>query len=331
MTSAQTELSSARPSDELHSPLCTLDIDLDGVSSPASVSEVMDRLNGHFSADVEHILSTSFKFKQVNSTYIPQKSTRNDDEDNYGYKQYILACLRAKNVDGAINFVERHIPELTTWLNIQIKRYTPRFVTRIQQTIIISKTQANITDVTIEPDGILIDAEAGRIARILGQFGVFRAWAYAHSIDDGDGWIERAELETVWQQISIVSSKRHARRIIQQGTQWGYWTQDRATKRIYLNGQFKVAKHLVKRAIDAGYHHLIETNKLGQRRVQVNLSGSLQDASAHLYMAWIVAKDRHGKEMTISRDMLCDLWQVSVPTLLKWESKRISRRATIRA
>ena len=319
MISAQTELSSACPSDEFNSPLCTPDIDLGGVSSLASVSEVMERLNGHFSADAAYILSTSSKQPQSKQTHTHQTSIRNADE-NYGHKQYVLACLREKNVDGAINFVQRRIPELTKWLHIQIKRFAPHFVTRIQQTSIITKAQASIDDVTVVPDGILIDAEAGRIARILGQFGVFRAWGYAHSIDDGDGWIERAELETVWHNLSIVSSKRHARRIIQQGTQWGYWTQDKVTKRIYLTGQIKVAKQLVKQAIDADYHHLIETNKPGKRCVQINLSGTLQDASAHLYAAWIIAKDPHAKGTTISRDMLCNLWQVSVPTLLKWES-----------
>jgi len=327
MTSAQTELGSARPSDQLHSPLCTPDIDLNGAFSHASVSEVMERLNGHFSADVEHILDTSSKQPHSKPTHIHQKSICNDDE-NYGHKQYVLACLRAKNVDGAINFVQRHIPELIKWLHVQIKRYAPHAVKQIQQTNIISKAQASIDDVTVVPDGILIDAEAGRIARIIGQCSVFRAWAYAHSVDDGDGWIERKELEAVWQNLSIASSKRHARRIIQQGIQYKYWTQDKATKRIYLTGQVKVAKHLVKQAIDAGYHHLIETNKPGKRRVQVNLSGSLQEAYAHLYMAWIVAKDPHGKGTTISRDMLCDLWQVSVPTLLKWESiTRINKQA----
>ena len=257
MTSAQAELGSARPSDELNNSLCTPDIDLNGAFSHVSVSEVMERLKGHFSADVAHILSTSSQ--QINSTHIPQKPIH--DNENYGHKQYILACLRAKNVDGAINFVQRHIPELTKWLHLQIKRYAPHAVKQIQQTNIITKVQASVADVTVVPDGILIDAEAGRIARILGQFGVFRAWAYAHSIDDGDGWIERKELEVVWRNLSIASSKRHGRRIIQQGIQWGYWTQDKATKRIYLTGQIKVAKQLVKQTIDAGFHHLVETNK----------------------------------------------------------------------
>jgi hypothetical protein len=63
-------------------------------------------------------------------------------------------------------------------------------------------------DVSIVPGGVLIDAEAGRIARILGQFGVYRAWAYALSIDNGDGWAEREALEIHWQKVSVASSTR---------------------------------------------------------------------------------------------------------------------------
>jgi hypothetical protein len=47
--------------------------------------------------------------------------------------------------------------------------------------------------------------------------------------------------------------------------------------------------------------------------------GTLQDASANLYSAWLIAKDSERKGTTISREMLCELWQVSIPTLLSWE------------
>lgn len=42
-----------------------------------------------------------------------------------------------------------------------------------------------------------------------------------------------------------------------------YWTQDKATKRNYLFGQVRVTNKLVEEALDAGYHRLIETNKIG--------------------------------------------------------------------
>ena len=64
----------------------------------------------------------------------------------------------------------------------------------------------------------------------------------------------------------------------------------------------------------ACYHYLVETNKLGKRRVQVNLTGITQEASGHLYVSWLLTKYSQCKRTAISHDMLCDLWQVSVPT-----------------
>ncbi len=49
------------------------------------------------------------------------------------------------------------------------------------------------------------------------------------------------------------------------------------------------------------------------------LAGSLQEASARLYAAWFASKDPQHKGTIISRETLCSLWQVSVPTLLTWE------------
>ena len=126
-------------------------------------------------------------------------------------------------------------------------------------------------------------------------------------------------MEDLWQIVGVSHGKRQARRIIRQGIDQGYWTQDEATKRIYLFGQVRVTKKLVKQALDAGFHHLLDTNKPGKCRIQVNLSGSMQEASAYLYTAWLVSKDPGHKGTTISRDSLCELWQVSVPTLLAWE------------
>jgi hypothetical protein len=140
----------------------------------------------------------------------------------------------------------------------------------------VASSPSQLLEVSIITDGVLIDAEAGRIARLLGQFGVYRAWAYAHSIDDGDGWVEREALEMHWRKVSVASSTRHTRRIIQQGIEARYLTQDKTTKRIYLKGQVKVAAQLVETGIEAGYHHLTETNKPGKRWTLIDLSGSIQ-------------------------------------------------------
>ncbi|MEQ8675376.1 MAG: hypothetical protein RLP44_10755 [Aggregatilineales bacterium] len=80
-----------------------------------------------------------------------------------------------------------------------------------------------------------------------------------------------------------------------------------------------MAKGLVKSAIMQEYANIIETNKPGKRRVEVDLSGGIQEATAQLYAAWMATKDSEREGITISRDMLCTLWHVSIPTLLKWE------------
>ncbi len=214
-------------------------------------------------------------------------------------------------MDGAIDFIQRHAPNEIDWLNEQLKS------NKTQPSDI--KIKAVIPQIKVSHQTALIDAEAGRIAKVVGQFGVFRAWAYAHASDNGDGWIERQTVERVWDETGIARSKRHRRRLIKEGIEWGYWTYDDRTGRVYLSGQLRVAKGLVKSAIEQGYSHIIETNKPGRRRIHVDLSGSLQEASARLYAAWMATKDQEHEGVTISRDMLCALWDVSIPTLLKWE------------
>ena len=317
MTSVQAELSSTRLFDEQHTVPHMQDSHLHGASSLFSLPEILKRLGGRFAADIADILENP---PEIPDTQHINPNSNLVDSKTYEHQQFALARLRSKNVQGAVDFIQRHAPEQMNWLRSQIKRFAPYALKHIQKTGASTKAEPIFPNISIVPDGILIDAEAGRIARMLGQFAVFRTWAFAHSIDDGDGWIERKELEKLWLKVEVAKSKRHARRIIQQGISKGYWTQDKSTKRIYLTGQVKVAVQLVEKALADGYHHLIETNKPGKSRVQVNLSGTLQEASAHLYAAWLVTKDSERKGTTISREMLCKLWQVSIPTLLSWEA-----------
>jgi hypothetical protein len=317
MTSVQAELSSTRLRAESNIDSSSSDTPHE-TSLPTPPPELMAMLGGRFAADVADILQKLPEKQTQQKLAKTQEKTIHNEV--YEHQAFALARLRGKNVSGAIDYIECHAPDLRQWLDGQIQRFYPTF--RVQKSF--SKQFAEDVQrvqqfATLVPDGSLVDPEAGRIARIIGQFGMYRAWIFAHATDDGDGWVERKQLEDLWQTVDIAKSKLHARRIIQQGINQQYWTQDKATKRLYLFGQMKVTTKLVEEALDAGYHHLIETNKPGKRRVQVNLSGSLQEASAHLYAAWLVAKDPERNGTTISRDRLCDLWQVSVPTLLSWE------------
>jgi hypothetical protein len=46
----------------------------------------------------------------------------------------------------------------------------------------------------------------------------------------------------------------------------------------------------------------------------------MQQAAANLYAGWLSINDPQQRGKMISRETLCQLWQVSVPTLLKWEA-----------
>ena len=319
MTSVQTELRSTRLCAELNTTLHSSNIPHEA-SLPTPPAELMTMLGGRFVADVADILQKIPEKQSATMCRTPQITPKTVNKEILEHQAFALARLRGKNVSGAIDYIERHAPELKQWLNARIKHFYPKFhIWTSFRKQFIEDTRHFHRFSELLPDGILVDPEAGRIARLIGQFGLYRAWVFAHSTDNGDGWVERKQMEELWQTVGVAKSKRQARRIIQQGINQQYWTQDKATKRIYLFGQVRVTTRLVEKALDAGYHNLIETNKPGKRRVQVNLSGTLQEASAYLYTAWLVAKDPQRRGTIISRDMLCDLWQVSVPALLSWE------------
>ncbi len=272
MTSAQTELGSTRLVDEPNSPNEMQSTELQRASAS---DEIETRLGGKFSADLAALLKKQSTTKVTETSQVPVRKS-----NELTIRQFALIRIQSGNVERAIDFVQRHAPDQMDWLNAQLKHH--------QITSPAIKSKQSSTKLKVIQKTVLVDAEAGRIAKVVGQFG---AWAYAHAIDDGDGRIERDALEDVWRDAEVAISKRHARRMIKEGIKHGYWTLDVRTGRIYLSGQLRLAKHLVKLAIDAGYSRIIETNKPGKRRIEVDLSGSLQESSANLYAAWMATKD----------------------------------------
>ncbi len=309
MTSARTELGSMRLRDESNSPNHTQSNGLQRSSVP---DDIASRLGGKFSADLDALL------KKTNpTTPLEQPKLIRDPEPSKTdtmIRKFALIRIQIGNFDGAIEFIQRHAPEEIDWLRKQLQIVGKGYLLRQNQ-----KSETPIIEIKQITHPALIDAEAGRIARAIGQFTAFRAWAYGHMIDDGDGRIQRNELENIWYETHICTSKRHARRLLNEGIGHGYWTFDKRTKRVYLSGQLKVAQQLTQSAISADMAHLIETNKPGKRRIKVDLSGNVGEASANLYSAWMSTKDQEREGITISREMLCALWNVSIPTLLKWE------------
>ncbi|MEQ8672729.1 MAG: hypothetical protein RLP44_09890 [Aggregatilineales bacterium] len=303
MTSVNTELGSTRLVDEPNRPDEMQSTELQRSSAP---DEIETRLGGKFSADLPALLK-----KQPAEPIEESTHPKIDSHPDHTIRQFALIRIQIGNIEGAIDFIQRHAPQEMDWLNAQLKCH------RVKRPIAVLKTPT--PQIKVIHQTVLIDAEAGRIAKAIGQFGVFRAWAYGHAVDDGDGHIDRQALEAIWRDAGVAKSKRHVRRLLKDGIKHSYWTYDEPTGRFYLSGQLRVAKQLVKSAINAGYSHAVETNKPGKRRVEVDLSGGVQEASAQLYAAWMATKDSEREGITISRDVLCALWNVSIPTLLKWE------------
>ncbi|MEQ8671864.1 MAG: hypothetical protein RLP44_05320 [Aggregatilineales bacterium] len=304
MTSARTELGSTRPCAELNSPNDLQSTELQCSSAP---DEIEARLGGKFSADLAALLK-----KQPAEPIEEPTQRKIDPHPDHTIRQFALIRIQIGNIQGAIDFIQHHAPDEMDWLNAQLR---PR-----QIALPSIKSEQALAKIKVVQQTVLIDAEAGRIAKVVDQFGIFRSWAYGHAVDDGDGHIERDELEVIWYEAGVATSKRHCRRLIKEGINLGYWTHDKKTGRIYLSGQLRVAKQLVNTAVNLGHSHLVETNKPGKRRVEVDLSGSMQESSAQLYAAWMITKDSEREGITISRDMMCALWDVSIPTLLKWET-----------
>jgi hypothetical protein len=275
--------------------------------------EILSKLGGRFAADVRDILQKQADPNRANVT--PERQLAPVGNPLSEHQQFALLRLRAGNTQGAIDYIQRHAPELTGWLSLHLPQKR------------IDKKQWPIGVVRASDHPMpFVDPEVGRIAYVLGMFGIYRAWGYGHAIDNGDGWVTRAELEQCWQEAEIATSERHRRRLLKQGTENGFWTVDQTCQRIYLTGQVKLSTQMVRQAITSGLGHLLETNKPGKRRVAIDLSGSMQQAAANLYTGWLSVNDPKQKGKMISRETLCQLWKVSVPTLLKWEALSTIRK-----
>jgi hypothetical protein len=275
--------------------------------------EILSKLGGRFTADVLDILQK--QAEQNSPTATLQRQPTSVSNPLSEHQQFALLRLRAGNKQGAIEYIQRHAPELSGWLSGHLP----------QKRIEKNQPQTSVVRATHHP-APFVDPEVGRIAYVLGLFGVYRAWVYGHAIDNGDGWVTRAELEQSWQETEIATSERHRRRLLKQGAENGFWSIDQVRQRIYMTGQVKLSTQIVRQAIASGMGHLLETNKPGKRRIRIDLSGSIQQAAANLYAGWLLVNDPKQKGKMISRETLCQLWQVSVPTLLKWEALSTIRK-----
>lgn len=231
-------------------------------------------------------------------------------------KQAVQVLINKQAYEQAQKTIERHAPELTEWLMSLL----PVWYTNPKP--IFTPIQIVAEDKTVPVE---CDVELARLAMLLGQFALYRIWVYTQRrIGDGSGHIQRNELRRALLEVGISYSRRHFNRLLHQGEDL-FWTIDNSTQFIYLTGVVRLAERLSKQILQTVHARTLNTNKPGQRRMQVNLGGSIEDAKAQIYATWFIQKDRNGAGVQISRQTLTSLWGVSVPTLQDWE-----RRANIR-
>lgn len=163
---------------------------------------------------------------------------------------------------------------------------------------------------------VIFDTELVRLSYTLQLFSAFRIWVYAAQVlSDGSGWSEKEVLRQFLNRINIKFSKRQMDRYIRLG-EGVFWTYQRKTKRVFFTSSEKVSINILKLAMEQN-DPTLETNRPGRLRMVADLTGSLERSIATAYAAWFASKSEN---VTISRELLGVLWNVSIPTLQKWES-----------
>jgi hypothetical protein len=222
-------------------------------------------------------------------------------------KQEILQLEPRLRASYGRRIIERHAPELLDWFLKFTGQKPPEAPQPIIPPIKIAQT-------------VRFDPELARLAYTQGLFPLFRVWVYAaYVISNGSGWANKSDVLDTLNRFDFSLSHRHLNRLIQRG-KGVFWSYDCATGRIYLTGYEKLSLTLTARGMDS-QNATLETNKPGVRRVVGDLSGNLESAIANAYAGWFRYKDKKGQGVTISRDLLSELWGASIPTLLTWEEQ----------
>lgn len=246
--------------------------------------------------------------------------------------------LDAELLAGLVAIAQRSSERLAANLARVAPEYTAAVLARLSGVHLINARRALGQDaqpaaprplapgISLKPDSeVLIDAELARIAAALGQLADFRLWAYAHAcardFNQGAGWVEKRQLFDYLKSLGIVNTWRSFNHRLQsgRGLYWkiGYGRSSDGSEhyRIYLTGYALLAERLALLALKEN-PDLVATNRPGAIKQAVNLSGTLKDAAAGVYNAWLALKDNR----TIARATLRALWGRCTHTLLGYEA-----------
>lgn len=162
---------------------------------------------------------------------------------------------------------------------------------------------------------VWIDCELGRVCICRHELPEFRVWNYAHKFANGEGRILKSELVQKLHMLGIATNRRTFNGILARGNRL-YWRERGGY--LYLTSWKKLASKLTRWEAKYAPDH-VATNRPGQRRVQLDLTGSLKLAHATIYNGWIAVKSEKLGHLEIARSTLSALWGRSKQQLLSWE------------
>ncbi len=169
------------------------------------------------------------------------------------------------------------------------------------------------------------DCELGRVAICRHELSEFRMWSYAHKLANGEGRILKSQLMTECDRLGIASKRSTFNGIRARGNRL-YWRERGGY--LYLTSWKKLSVKLSKWEAKYAPAH-VATNRPGQRRVLLDLTGSLKLAHATVYNGWIAVKSERLGYLDIARETLSALWGRGKSQLRSWE-RVIGIRAELR-
>ena len=172
---------------------------------------------------------------------------------------------------------------------------------------------------------VWVDCELGRVCICRHELPEFRVWNYGHQMANGSGKIGRADFYLKLGQLGIVANRRTFNGILARGNRL-YWRERGGY--LYLTGWKKLSAKLTRWEVKYAPDH-VAPNRPGQRRVQLDLSGSLKLSHALIYNGWIAVKSAKLGYLEIARSTLSALWHRSKRQLLSWE-KLVGIRTELR-
>jgi hypothetical protein len=169
------------------------------------------------------------------------------------------------------------------------------------------------------PHQLFVDPGIAPLVSHLGIAPAFRLWLVARDLDTaGAGIVSKRSLRAALPSYGIDISREYFNRLIAAGYET-FWNTSELTgynpkTHIRLCGYRRLWRKLTHR-LPADIARDIRP----QHRVLVSVAGSAADFNAQLYAAWIDTRNRKGS-ITMSRELLCRIWNTTTMTLLSWET-----------